>query len=249
MNTNNLPETSGIYMVRNKLNNHAYIGQSKNIKKRFLSHHLCEYKNESCSQYNTKFYKALRKYGLDNFEIIILEECPEEELDKKEVYYIGMYNTFHNGYNSTEGGQFWSPNIHSKETEEKRRQTRELNGSLKGENHPRAKLTNEEVIHIRQRYIDGESVEDIYKDYCHIYGNIGTLRRIILGETYKDVGNIPSKKNKVAGIKVTDDQVRQIRIKYSTTKTSYAKLGAEYNVSASTIQKIVKKEGYYSLIE
>lgn len=249
MNIKNLPETSGIYMVRNKINNHSYIGQSKNIRRRFLSHHLCDYKNENNSQYNTKFYKALRKYGWDNFEIIILEECPEEELDKKEIYYIGMYNTFQNGYNSTEGGQFWSPNVHSAEAEEKRKITRDLNGSLKSENHPRAKLTNNEVIKIRQRYIEGESVKDIYKDYKNIYKNIDTFRRVVLGQAYKDVGNIPSRKDKISGVKITDDQVKEIRMKYSTTKISYAKLGEEYGVSASTIQKVIKKEGYYSLIE
>lgn len=249
MNIKNLPEASGIYLVKNLINGHSYIGQQKNIKIRFLNHHTCEYKNKNCSQYNTKFYQALRKYGLENFEVIILELCEEQELDEKEIMYIKKYDTFKKGYNSTEGGQFWQPNIHSEEIEEKRRITRELNESLKGQNHPRAKLTNDEVIDIRQRYIDGESINDIYIDYQDIYSNINVFRNIVLGKTYKEVGNIPDKKSRFNGMKVSDENVIEIRKKYNTTKTSYAKLAKEYNVSASTIQKIIKAEGYYSYIK
>lgn len=42
-----------------------------------------------------------------------------------------------------------SPNILSQATEEKRAKTREENQSFVGENHPRAKLSNEEVLSIR----------------------------------------------------------------------------------------------------
>lgn len=45
-NIENLPVNSGIYMVVNLINNKKYIGQSKNIRKRFQSHHLVDYKNK-----------------------------------------------------------------------------------------------------------------------------------------------------------------------------------------------------------
>ena len=54
-------------------------------------------------------------------------------------------------------------------------------------------MTNQEVIDVRQRYINGESIDNIYKDYKERYSNKDTFKRIVLGETYKDVGNIPSK--------------------------------------------------------
>ena len=53
-----------------------------------------------------KFYKALREYGLENFVVSIIELCPVEELDEKEIYYIDLYDTYHHGYNSTPGGQY-----------------------------------------------------------------------------------------------------------------------------------------------
>ena len=44
-NINNLPADCGIYLVTNLINDKKYVGQSVNIKKRFQSHHLCDYKN------------------------------------------------------------------------------------------------------------------------------------------------------------------------------------------------------------
>lgn len=240
-NIKKLPHSTGIYRVYNKFNNACYIGQAKDIYDRFNSHHIYDYKNKNNRCYNTKFYSALREYGLDAFEVEILELCSEELLDEKEIYYINYYDSFQHGYNSTSGGQNWSSNIHSKETEEKRKNTRELNQSLKGENHPRAKLTNEEVILIRQRYIDGESSEQIYQDYKDIYSSYDTFRRIILGYTYKEVGNIPnSEQIRHTNAKLTANQVKEIRQKYHKGKISFTKLGSEYGVSGTTISRIIK---------
>ncbi len=244
-NLKQLPHESGIYRVYTIFNNACYIGQAKDIYRRFNSHHIHDYKNENNSCYNTKFYSALRKYGLDAFEIEILELCPIEELDKKEIFYINKYDSFHHGYNSTLGGQNWSENIHSEEIEQKKKETRELNQSLKGENHPRAKLTNEEVLSIRQRYIDGEPSTQIYQDYKDRYSSFNTFRRIILGYTYKSIGNIPnSEQVRHTNAKLTDIQVKEIRQKYQKGKISQEKLGEEYGVSGTTISRIVKKEIY-----
>ena len=129
INVSHLPTTSGIYIVKHKdkTNLHCYIGQSINIYNRFKFHHLVDYKNPNNPQYNGKFYQAIRKYGWDEFEVEILELCPIEELDEKEVLYINNYNSFYDGYNSTPGGQFWSMDIHSPEIEAKRQETREKN--------------------------------------------------------------------------------------------------------------------------
>lgn len=244
-NIENLPASSGIYMVVNMVNNKKYIGQSKNIRKRFQSHHLVDYKNENNCNYNTKFYQAIRKYGIDNFEVIILKLCKEEELDDLEVKFIKEFDTFKNGYNSTEGGQFWSPNIHSKEIELKRQQTREKNKSLMSENHPRAKLTNQQVWDIRQRYIDGESIKDIYQDFKDLYSNQQTFTRIVLGKTYVTVGNIPNKEQiRHTNAKLTDVQVKEIRNSYKKGIISYKELGRKYGLSESSIAAIIKRETY-----
>ena len=244
-NIKQLPKQAGIYLITNNINGHSYIGQAIDIYDRFNSHHIYDYKNPKCRCYNTKIYQALRKYGLENFTVEVLEFCCPEELDEKEKYYVAKYNTYHTGYNSTEGGQSWSENIHSPETEEKRRITREKNQSLKSENHPRAKLTNEEVIQIRQRYIDGETMAKIHQDYIDLYPNINVLKRIILGKTYTSVGNIPTTEQvRHTNAKLTDVQVREIRQRYQKGKISYAKLGAEYGVTAGSIASIIQGKSY-----
>lgn len=92
-------------MIRNKINDKKYIGQSVDIWYRYRNH-LSESYNINSNQkaYNMAIHKAIRKYGENNFEIIVLEECPEEKLDEREIYWIDYYNTYNDGYNQTTGG-------------------------------------------------------------------------------------------------------------------------------------------------
>ena len=244
-NSENLPKKSGIYKIENLINHHVYIGQSKNIYSRYFNHHKCDCYNQNSSAYNYQIYQAIRKYGENNFSIEVVELCDESLLNEKEIFWIQYYDSFKNGYNATEGGQYLSPVIHSPEAEEKRRITREQNQSLKGQNHPRAKLTNDEVIKIRQRYIDGESIDQIYEDYKNIYTNKQSFRRVVLGKTYKFVGNIPQKDEiRYTNAKLTNDQVREIRRRYEEENISFAKLGKEYSLSASSIGNIISRKTY-----
>lgn len=242
-NSKQLPQKSGIYKIINLLNGHIYIGQSKNIYKRYHQHHKYEYKNEQRSDFH--LYQAMRKYGLHNFMIEVVELCSEDILDEREQYWIQYYNSFKEGYNMTEGGQNFSSNIFSEETKNKRKQTLELNSSLKGENHPRAKISDNEVILIRQRYKDGESVSQIYQDYKNIYKNEEMIRQIVLGVHYKCVGNIPSKKEKnLQRGKFTEKEIIEIREKYYLQEYTQTALSKEYGVSSSTIKDIVNRTNY-----
>ena len=44
------------------------------------------------------------KYGLEHFSFEILEKCPKDSLNSREMFYIEKFDTFHNGYNMTIGG-------------------------------------------------------------------------------------------------------------------------------------------------
>ena len=72
----------GIYKITNKINQKIYIGQSVNISKRWTAHRNGAF-NPNNGQYNTPLYKAIRKYGIENFTFEILEECAINELDIK----------------------------------------------------------------------------------------------------------------------------------------------------------------------
>ena len=90
-----------IYIHRNKINNKCYIGQTyQNPKDRWGS-------NGSTYKTNPYFWRAIQKYGWDNFDHIILPEVYNnlDELNKAEEYYIMKFNSLSpNGYNNKTGG-------------------------------------------------------------------------------------------------------------------------------------------------
>lgn len=49
--------------------------------------------------------RAIHKYGKDNFIIETVEECDQQLLNEREIYWISYYNSYETGYNSTLGGQ------------------------------------------------------------------------------------------------------------------------------------------------
>lgn len=93
----------GIYKITNKLNQHAYIGQSQNIEKRWSVERSRAF-TPSSEEYNKTLSKAFRKYGLDSFDFEILELCSVAQLDEREKFFINLYNTYYDGYNETLGG-------------------------------------------------------------------------------------------------------------------------------------------------
>lgn len=96
----------GIYKIENKINGKVYIGQSVNIRKRFIEHRYRAYDKKDEKTYNLYLYTAIRKYGKGNFSFTIIEECREEELNNRERYWIDYYksNQKEHGYNLSDGG-------------------------------------------------------------------------------------------------------------------------------------------------
>ena len=60
---------SYVYKITNKLNNKIYIGQSVNIERRWKEH-ICD------NRKNSLIHLAIQKYGKDNFDFEVIEECP-----------------------------------------------------------------------------------------------------------------------------------------------------------------------------
>lgn len=158
----------GIYKITNKINNKCYIGKSSDIEKRF-HYHQTHY-NDS-KEFNKTLYKAFRKYGIENFNFEIIEEIKEDYSilsDNKEKYWIQYYNSFNDGYNETLGGD----------------------GGITVAN-PRqsyGKLTTEEVIYLRQRYVECKyPASFIYnKEFSNKISKRG-FQAIWLGEKGKEI--------------------------------------------------------------
>lgn len=94
-----------IYCYTNLVNKKQYIGQTNNLerrKKQHLQDSLYQYANREVA-YNQPIHAAIRKYGINNFQIDVLEIIDSDnwdEVNKKESQYILEYNTLApNGYN------------------------------------------------------------------------------------------------------------------------------------------------------
>lgn len=78
----------GIYIIKNKINNSIYVGQSKNIFHRWI-HHKSLLKN-NCHN-NPHLQHSWNKYGEQAFEFSIIELCSKQQLNEKEIYWANKY--------------------------------------------------------------------------------------------------------------------------------------------------------------
>lgn len=220
---------SGIYKITNLINNKIYIGQSVNIKTRWGNHvRASKDKNNRC--YNYPLYCAFRRYGIENFDFEILEEVMPDNLDEKEIYYIGKYDSYRNGYNQTSGGS--SPH---------------------GEEIGTSIYKEKDIIKIREMYRDGKSFKEAIDKFPNI--NYHSLKAIwsgrewshIMKEIYFDeeVKNRQKEnKNKnVRGEKCATSVLKNIEVKeiinlLEKGKLTNIEIANNFKVNVSTINAI-----------
>lgn len=154
-----------IYRYRNKLNNKSYVGQTKVPVQRH-SQHMSSAFNEIANDYKSQFHMAVRKYGKEGFEYIVLEVCDESQYKEREIYWISHYNSFKEGYNATAGG--------------------DSGVSQKYGANPRALLSMDDVIDIRTRYGNLEPFRFVYEDYKDKITKRG-LQKVWYYETWKGI--------------------------------------------------------------
>lgn len=94
-----------IYKITNKINGKCYVGKTlQTVQKRWLEH---QYEANQSRSKDRPLYRAINKYGIENFEIETIEEIQnllEVDINEREKYWIEYYGSFKNGYNATYGG-------------------------------------------------------------------------------------------------------------------------------------------------
>jgi hypothetical protein len=92
---------TGIYKITNRQTGECYVGQARDVASRWSDHAKCGLGIDTPA--NNKLYQAMEKYGLWSFSWELLEECPQEQLNEKEKFYIDLYDSYNFGYNSNKG--------------------------------------------------------------------------------------------------------------------------------------------------
>ncbi len=100
-----------IYVITNKLNDKKYCG-----------YHITKNLNDGYFGSGTYIKRLVKKYGRNNFNFEILENCSRNNILQKESEWIKKLNCrVPNGYNLTDGGLGSPGRIISEETRQKKR--------------------------------------------------------------------------------------------------------------------------------
>lgn len=102
--------------------------------------------------------------------------------EKESVYNLYADKISKAGFSHIWDGSRWKDIMPEVYTEENKAFHREKGRWKKGQNHPSSKLTDEEVLKIRNRYVN-ETCREIWEDYKDKY-TLGSLKQILTGVKY-----------------------------------------------------------------
>ena len=114
-----------IYKIVNLSNNKIYVGQSvshilNHKKYRPYGHEgrfRCHISEAFSTKKNQSHYlnNAIRKYGVEDFVVELIECCEIDDADERETHYIKEFNSLYpNGYNLKNGGKVFTHSNESK---------------------------------------------------------------------------------------------------------------------------------------
>lgn len=88
--------SSGIYKITNLLNNKCYVGQSVDIANRWKQHIKRGVGADTPTR--NKLYPAMIEDGVENFSFEIIEDCPVDMLNEREIYWQEFWKAKEFGY-------------------------------------------------------------------------------------------------------------------------------------------------------
>lgn len=203
-----------IYAYKKKSENKiVYVGQTIDLYTRHKHHVEYDPYNKNTREYNYPLSRGIRKYGPEEYELIILEEnVPLKQLDEREKYWINFYDTFWEGYNQTVGGTFPNKPIY---TDEKIQEVYDL-------------LRDETISFPEISKLTGLSI-------THIYNLNAGFRRPQEGIEY------PIRKKTVKGnkgCKFSQDEIKIIHEAILNTNKPFKELGKDFGCRSETISRI-----------
>jgi len=83
-----------IYLLKNTVNGKVYVGQTVQTLSERMRKHKSTSNSSKAKNYNNYLYKAIRKYGWNNFEVFVLDNTAktQEQLNFNEISWIACFD-------------------------------------------------------------------------------------------------------------------------------------------------------------
>jgi len=165
-----MKKISGIYLIRNKVNDRVYVGHSNNIKKRWSSHRSLLKRNlhpskEVQDEYNNQV--------IEDFEYLIIEECLQRDLLSLEKKWKDHYEK--NTYNKIDIISFHKKIRRGKEAKAFKNKCSIQN---QGESNPHCTKFNDEIIlEIKKLIADGANLAVLAEQFGTTEGYLKQIKR------------------------------------------------------------------------
>lgn len=219
-----------IYLYTNKINQHQYVGQTNDLRKRFNGHKSDSY-NQKSHSYNYPLHNAIRKYGIENFDYSVIEEVKtREEANEREKYWIKEYKTHisQGGYNITWGGD--GNNRDPLTWEELLKRGKVFSG--------------EEILDIQNRLINGETYNDIIALYTPRLTRT-FLSNLNQGVNYKNPYLVyPLKKDFSCEGRFSKEEIANIKQDIKDGMV-YSKIAEKYGIKSNGFISMINTGKYY----
>ena len=209
-----------IYVIDNQINDKLYVGMTSNPAARWLVHLRSAKKGAPYLIYN-----AMKKHGVEHFEMVILECVSSRDCAKeREKYWINILDTMRSGYNMTTGGD----------------------GLLPGSENVMAKLSKDEALRIYR----STKTEETYVCIGELFGVSDTaVSQIARGITWSSVTNHDISKTSIkrkcgargmrqAQSKLSDNEVREIYSAAKNESETFKVIGTRYGISSTAVRQI-----------
>ena len=221
----------GIYKIENLINHKVYIGQSVNIERRWIDHR-CGYQFAD----EVHLYRAMQKYGINNFSFTVIEQCKKEELNDKEKYWIKFYNSIdrNNGYNRTVGG---TDSVHCLLTDKQIDQIYEM---------LRNNISQSDIA--EKFNVTQQLISSINLGISYVRDNIeypivnNRAEKVYCIDCGKEIGSNSTRCRKCEGLyRKNNSHIREIitreELKFKIRNQSFVSIGKEYGISDNGIRK------------
>jgi group I intron endonuclease len=243
---------SWIYQIVNEINGKSYVGSSKDITNRW-GHWRASFKKEM--KYKSLLQMAIRKYGLEHFTFILLEECEptKEMLEAREDCYFDLlkpeYNILQKAYSPAghlvsqeTRDKISAANKGLKRTEEQIKEMAILRKNISDDT--RDKMSQSKIGTVKSDQTKqkmSESHIGLDRSEEHIKNNIQS-RNINRLTKLKQIETIAKVKNDIRPTlrRLSSQNVIDIRESFEPDNIICKK----YDCSAAAIRKIRKRETY-----